>query len=253
MDKNQTSINSQEFIRAIDYVVHNPEIELAHFNLADTKPIGCLTKEPCYSLFGQEKGANISKMFDLVHSGEKFYDDEINHILYLSQGWNRQVIPESAFDTLRLVVETYVDLQKKDGEISDWYRIHNISPKNEKDYKDNIHLQLAQKKEDKMDLERENTLAHLRSLEQKIVNERGFDLNKYPTIDFGKWGGNSIPYKMDHVMDEVKVHAIEYYFNPNKLNKMVFDILKPLHNEEAKRLIGVLNTYAECDPFLRID
>ena len=247
------TMNPDEFLRAIDYVVHHPKIELAHFNLTDNKPIGILTEEPCYSLFGQEKGASVSKMFDLANSGKLIKDDEIKHVLYISQEWERQKIPENSIDVLCQVVETYVDLRKKDMKFSDWHQIHNISPKNEEDYKNDLDLQLAQKKEDKMDLERANTLSHLRSLEQKIVDEYGFDLDEYPTIDYGKWGGTSLPYKRDHVMDEAKVHAIEYYFNSNKLNKLVFDILKPLHDEEAKRLIGVLDAYAECAPWMRND
>ncbi len=247
------TMNFDEFIGAIDYVAHNPKIELSHFYLTGDKPIGCLTEEPCYSLFGQEKGASLSKMFDLANSGKLIKDDEIKHILYVSQDWNRQVIPENSIDVLRQVVGTYVDLMKKDMEFSDWYKIHNISPKNKKDYKNNIDLQLAQKKEDKMDLERANTLSRLRSLEQKIIAEYDFDLDEYPTIDYGENLGTSLPSKMDHVMDEAKVHAIEYYFNPTKLNKMVFDLLKPLYDEDEKELIGVLDTYAKCDPFLRSD
>lgn len=245
------TINYKEFILAVDYMVHKPKIELAHFCLTDDKPIGCLTEEPCYSLFGQEKGANLSTMFNLVHSGENTDDSEIGKILYMSQGWNRQAISENAFDILLQVIETYVDLRKKDMELSDWYQIYHISPKSEKDYKNDINLQLAQKKEDKMYLERGNILSRLRSLEQKIVDEHKFDLDKYPTIDYGGNLGNSLPYKMDHVLDEAQVHAIEYYFNPTKLNKMVFDILKPLHEIETKRLIGVIDEYAKCDPFLR--
>jgi hypothetical protein len=240
-------VSPESFIRAVDYVVHDYSVQLAHFYLTEDKPVGSLTKEPLYTLCGTEKGANLSAMFDLAKTGKSSMDGEIKNILYLSEGWNRQLIPADAFDTLRLVVETNVRLQELDEEISDWEMAYHVSPKSEPDYATNRLLQLAQKQEDSMELRRKTTLARLRYLEQKIVTEYGFDLDRYPTIKYGALG-DSTPYKMDHVMNEAIVHAIEYYFNPTELNKMVFNTLKPLHDKQIKKLVDIVNTFnAICE------
>ncbi|MGV8162366.1 MAG: hypothetical protein ACP5N2_03495 [Candidatus Nanoarchaeia archaeon] len=240
------TVTPESFIRAVDYVVHDSSIKLAHFFLKDDNPVGTLTNEPCYTLCGGEYGASVSTMFDLAKTGEKTIDREIINILNLSKNWNRQLIPEIAIDALRLAVEAQVRLGELDMEIDSWSDMYYVSPKHEEGYATNKSLQSAQKYEDHLESKRAETLAEIRQLEQIIVTKYGFDLDRYPTIQYGDLG-DSTPWKMDHVMKAAEVHAIEYYFNPTKLNKMAFNTLKPLHDKQRKELMGVFEEYMSID------
>jgi len=255
MRNNLVKIDPESFIRILDYVVHmqpigqgihGRHIELAHFNLADSRPLGNLTDEPCYTLCGQEKGASLSKMFDLANNGGESDDLWIKKVFSLSEGWKRQILPEGAFEYIESVVKTYVELRKKDLEISEFGGGFHGSPDSHEEYFESGFLQSAQVDINNLESQRERILLRLRSLEQKVINEHGFDLEKYPTINYGGSLGNSIPFKMDHVMDEAEIHAIDYYFNPTPFNSMVFNILKPIHDKEAKKLIEIVDEYKKC-------
>lgn len=234
-------ITPEQFLNTLDYVIHHPEIEFARFHLLDHKPVGLLARDPSYTLCGWEQCANVSDMFEAAKSGREITDFWSKHFLEESKGWTRQELPYESMDVLQSVVEQEIVLRRLERKYFEPLFIGSL--RSYDGFENDPFLQQARKHEDDpMGQKILATLKQLRAAELDLAMKYGFDLDKYSTLDFGKHG-DSTPYKMDHVMEEAKIHAVEYYFNPTPMNTMVFNALKALHSEEVKDFVDAVKTY----------